>query len=548
MTLLRQNIGTRLGLCFGLILTLLAILTATSLQSLASLQGHLEGIVHNNMAREELLREMAESVHVEARVARTMVLLDDPVGAAREHEKIVKARASYDSAYTALSRLGGDADDLAFVARLPALAGVVRPLVDDVVALGQAHERAQAVALILERVAPAAQKWQDAMSERALEQKAQAETDTEEAARTYHRAQLVLCALAAAALLLGAILAWRVTVSITRPLEAAMAAARKVAGGDLTGDIIGHAHDEPGRLMLTLAEMNGSLARIVGQVRTGAESIATASSQIASGNLDLSSRTEQQASALEETAASMEEMTSTTRQNADNSRQANAMAAAASEVARQGGAVVAQVVTTMDGIHAASRKIVDIIGVIDSIAFQTNILALNAAVEAARAGEQGRGFAVVATEVRSLAGRSAEAAREIKGLIGASVEQVEAGARLVAQAGSTMEAIVGSVQQVTDIMAEIGAASHEQEAGIGQINQAIVEMDTVTQQNAALVEEAAAAAESLQEQSALLAQVVGTFQLNAIPAAAPASIVPLRRLAAATAAPRQLAAPDRLRA
>jgi methyl-accepting chemotaxis protein len=260
--------------------------------------------------------------------------------------------------------------------------------------------------------------------------------------------------------------------------------------------------------------MNSSLVKIVGDVRTGTDNMASASSQIASGNLDLSSRTEEQASSLEETASSMQEMTSTVKQNADNARQANQLAASASEVALRG-SVVAQVVDTMSSINESSKKIVDIIGVIDGIALQINILALNAAVEAARAGEQGRGFAVVASEVRNLAQRSAAAAKEIKGLIGDSVEKVDLGARLVEQAGTTMGEIVDSVKRVTDIMSEITCASQEQTSGIEQINQAISQMDQVTQQNAALVEEAAAAAESLQERAGALAQVVSVFKLDA---------------------------------
>jgi len=302
--------------------------------------------------------------------------------------------------------------------------------------------------------------------------------------------------------------------------------------------------------------MRDSLAAIVGQVRSGADTIATASTQIAAGNLDLSSRTEQQASSLEETASSMEELTSTVKQNADNARQANQLAASASEVALKGGAVVAQVVDTMDGINASSKKIVDIIGVIDGIAFQTNILALNAAVEAARAGEQGRGFAVVATEVRSLAQRSAAAAKEIKALIGDSVAKVDVGSALVGQAGSTMEQIVASIGRVTDIMGEITAASSEQSAGIELVNQAITEMDGVTQQNAALVEQAAAAAESMQDQASTLAQMVSVFKLDSMHgmvSAPPATLSALnasRTVKAVTAArpqkkeaPRKIAAP-----
>ncbi|WP_280757391.1 methyl-accepting chemotaxis protein [Polaromonas sp. CG_23.6] len=289
--------------------------------------------------------------------------------------------------------------------------------------------------------------------------------------------------------------------------------AGSIAAGDLAVDVKTRPGDSSS-LLFAMKTMRDSLSKVVGEVRQGTDTIATASSQIAAGNLDLSSRTEQQASSLEETAASMEELTSTVKQNADNARQANQLAASASGVAVKGGQVVAQVVDTMGAINASSKKIVDIIGVIDGIAFQTNILALNAAVEAARAGEQGRGFAVVAAEVRNLAQRSAAAAKEIKTLIGDSVDKVEEGSQQVAQAGRTMDEIVDSVKRVTDIMAEITAASQEQTQGIEQINQAITQMDQVTQQNAALVEEAAAAAQSLQEQAAGLSQVVSVFRLE----------------------------------
>jgi len=318
--------------------------------------------------------------------------------------------------------------------------------------------------------------------------------------------------------------------------------AHQIAGGDLS-TAIDLKHDDQSSLLHGIRTMRDELAKIVSQVRGGTDSIATASREIASGNLDLSSRTEEQASSLEETAASMEELTSTVKQNADNARQANQLAATASEVALKGGAVVAKVVDTMASINDSSKKIVDIISVIDSIAFQTNILALNAAVEAARAGEQGRGFAVVASEVRNLAQRSAAAAKEIKALIGDSVDKVTAGNQLVSAAGSTMDDVVASVRRVTDIMSEITAASNEQSAGIGQVNQAIAQMDAVTQQNAALVEEAAAAAESLQDQAARLSQVVGVFRLGNEDAARPA---PGQRAAAAAPARRAAAAAVRI--
>ncbi len=302
--------------------------------------------------------------------------------------------------------------------------------------------------------------------------------------------------------------------AITRPISQAVAVARAVANGDLSQQFDVHGKDETAQLLAALKVMQSSLAKLVSNVRQNSESVATASAQIAQGNQDLSSRTEEQASALEETAAAMEELSSTVKQNADNAKQANQLALSASAVAIKGGEVVGQVVTTMKGINDSSKKIADIISVIDGIAFQTNILALNAAVEAARAGEQGRGFAVVASEVRSLAGRSADAAKEIKGLITASVERVELGTALVDQAGHTMTEVVSSIKRVTDIMGEISAASAEQSAGVAQVGEAITQMDQATQQNAALVEESAAAAESLKGQAQQLVGAVAVFKLN----------------------------------
>jgi len=308
--------------------------------------------------------------------------------------------------------------------------------------------------------------------------------------------------------------AWMVASRIKQALDKAIGVSEQIAAGDLTAKIEIDSQDETGHLLESLKEMNEGLAKIVGEVRNGADSIATATEQIAAGNADLSQRTEEQASALEETASSMEELTSTVRQNADNAQQANQLAISASGVAVKGGDVISKVVRTMESITDSSRKISDIIGVIDGIAFQTNILALNAAVEAARAGEQGRGFAVVAAEVRSLAQRSAAAAKEIKSLIEDSVGKVQDGSRLVEEAGQTTQEIVTSIKRVTDIMAEISAASIEQSSGIEQVNTAITQMDDVTQQNAALVEEAAAAAESLEEQAQQLVQVVTRFKLE----------------------------------
>jgi len=357
-------------------------------------------------------------------------------------------------------------------------------------------------------------------------QKKLAQEDYESAAAA-SRASIALLitilVVAAAASLAASLLMSR---AIVRPLHVAIRSAERIAKGDLTADVQVRGSDETGDLLRALSEMNQNLRRLVGEVAGGAHMVADTSAQIAQGNQDLSQRTEEQASTLEETASSMEELTSTVSLNAQNARQASQLAMGASDVARKGGQVVGQVVSTMNGISQSSRKISDIIGVIDGIAFQTNILALNAAVEAARAGEQGRGFAVVAAEVRNLAQRSAGAAKEIKALIGESVDKVDAGAKLVDAAGNTMQEIVASVKKVSDLIAEIAAASEEQDAGIQQVNTAVTQMDQVVQQNASLVEEAAAATESMKSQAAALLQMVSRFNIGRTepmqpPAAAP---------------------------
>jgi len=342
-----------------------------------------------------------------------------------------------------------------------------------------------------------------------------------EALARYERARNLSVALIVAGCAGGALVAWFLIAGIARSIAEALRLAQSVAAGDLTQNVTIASNDEIGQLLQALQRMNANLAGIVGQVRGGTDTIATASGQIAAGNQDLAARTEQQASALEETAASMEQLTSTVRNNADHARQANALAQAASDVAGRGGDVIRAVVETMGGIDDSAHRIAEIIGVIDGIAFQTNILALNAAVEAARAGEQGRGFAVVASEVRSLAQRSAAAAKEIKVLIDSSVERVRTGGALVERAGATMHEILASVRQVTDIMGEISAASAEQTAGIEQVGAAVLQMDRVTQQNAALVEEAAAAAGAMRDEAARLARAVGVFRTGARPVLLP---------------------------
>ncbi len=339
--------------------------------------------------------------------------------------------------------------------------------------------------------------------------------DSASSRRTYAQAKVVLGAIVAAALALGAAAALLITRSITRPIGRAVRLAQAVAAGDLSSRIVAHGSDETAQMLQALARMNDSLATIVGQVRASSESIATGSSQIATGNADLSQRTEEQASNLQQTAASMEQLSGTVKASAETATHASELAAGASAAAVRGGEMVGTVVRTMQDIAASSKQISDIIGVIDGIAFQTNILALNAAVEAARAGEQGRGFAVVASEVRSLAGRSAEAAREIKSLISASVEKVEVGARQVDVAGASMTDIVDQVQRVSALIAEISHGAGEQSTGISQVGDAVSQLDQVTQQNAALVEESAAAAESLKTQAARLAEAVRVFTLGA---------------------------------
>jgi methyl-accepting chemotaxis protein len=515
MNIKNLNIGTRLSLGFGVVLTLLVALIGVGLASMSSINGALLAVVDSNNVKMGAATDMRDAERRVAIGVRNIVLLTDAAEMAEQDKNVGKAWEEYARAATVLhERVKLDAGK-AILAKIDAAVSETTPLMDKAKKLGLDNKGEDGTRVLMKEVTPGASKWLAALDEMIDYQAANNKKSEEEAAHDYASARLLLISLGGLAIGLGVLIAWLATRSITRPVNQAVKIAQTVASGDLTSRIEVTTKDETGQLMQALKDMNGSLQKIVGEVRMGTDTIATASSQIAAGNLDLSSRTEQQASSLEETASSMEELTSTVKQNGDNARQANQLAVSASDVAIKGGAVVAQVVDTMGSINESARKIVDIIGVIDGIAFQTNILALNAAVEAARAGEQGRGFAVVASEVRNLAQRSAAAAKDIKTLIGDSVEKVDAGSKLVNQAGATMSEIVASVKRVTDIMGEITAAGREQEAGISQINQAITEMDTVTQQNAALVEEAAAAAASLQEQAAALAGVAAGFKLAA---------------------------------
>ena len=535
------KIGSRLGLAFAAVLALavlLAVVGVTRLHEVSTATEDMVNALHKMRLADKWVASMQanrgygearlrgqDAADVKAMAARMSEVSGGVSGIQKELDKLVVApkgremlatiaekRKAYTTARDKLFALqdSGSAD-----------AATLKRMLD--------HD-----------VTPAVDAYEVAVKALSERQSAMAAEAREAVQQAYTAGVATLATFAVLALALGAALAWVLTRSITRPLRQAVDLANAVAGGDLSTRVEVSSSDETGELMAALKTMNDKLNGLVARVRSGADSISTAAGEVAAGNLDLSARTEQQAGALEESASSMEELTSTVRQNADNAQQGNRMAASASSIATRGGEVVARVVDTMGAIDASARKIVDIISVIDGIAFQTNILALNAAVEAARAGEQGRGFAVVAGEVRTLAQRSATAAKEIKALIDDSVEKVGTGSRLADEAGATMQEVVASVQQVTAIMAEISAASSEQSAGIAQVNDAITQMDQVTQQNAALVEEAAAATESMQEQARSLAEAVSVFRLDqGTAAAAPA---PALRRPAPAAAPRLAAA------
>ncbi|WP_322403051.1 methyl-accepting chemotaxis protein [Massilia luteola] len=522
MKLNNLKIGQRLALGFGMILALLVLVTAAGLSNMNTLNDTVDNIVNGNNLKLQAANDMLEAQRRVTIAVRDIILTDDEAETRRLYEEIGAGWQAYDRADAVLQKMVKRPAVRALLGKITEARTTATPLIAEAAELGKQNKQAEGFAVLKAKVKPTTAAWRNAIAEMIRSQSEFNAADQAAGVAQYEQARLVLYAVAAAAILLAVVIAWRITRSITGPMREAVRIATTVAAGDLTSRIEVDSKDETGELLAALKAMNESLRSIVHQVRDGTRTLATATDEIATGNLDLSSRTEQQAGALEETASSMEELTSTVKQNAENARQANQLAQSASDVAVRGGTVVAAVVTTMGSINESAGRIVDIIGVIDGIAFQTNILALNAAVEAARAGEQGRGFAVVASEVRNLAQRSASAAKEIKALIDDSVGKVNEGSRLVHQAGSTMEDVVDSVRRVTDIMAEITAASQEQEAGIEQINQAVSEMDAVTQQNAALVEEAAAAAQSLQDQSGELEQMVSTFRLPDEAAAAPA--------------------------
>jgi methyl-accepting chemotaxis protein len=511
------KIGSRLALAFGALLLLLCAVAGVGGYQSSRINDRAVDLGQNWLPSVKLLGELRSQVSSARRASLGHVIegqKDAKAKQAAAHELLVGKKIP--DTLMAYEKLVSSPEEGKLLEKIKSLWAAFAEDDRKLIALSDGGEASFAAArqLATGATAESYSKLSAAIEEDVQLNVAGAANSTDVAAATFHSAIVVIAVAVVTALAAGLVLGIAITRSITRPIHRAVEVASAVADGDLTSKIVVEGKDETATLLQALGRMNGNLARIVGQVRDSSDSVATGSTQISQGNSDLSQRTEEQASALEETAASMEELSSTVKQNADNAKQANQLALGASTVAIRGGEVVGQVVETMKGINDSSKRIADIISVIDGIAFQTNILALNAAVEAARAGEQGRGFAVVASEVRNLAGRSADAAKEIKTLITASVERVEQGTRLVDQAGSTMAEVVGSIKRVTDIMGEISAASSEQSAGVSQVGEAVSQMDQVTQQNAALVEESAAAAESLKTQAQQLVEAVAIFKIS----------------------------------
>jgi len=513
MNLSNIKIANRLLIGFGIVIALLVVVAVVAVTRIHHINELANLILNDRYVKVQLVNDIQEHQANQARLLRNaLIAARDPSQLKPWLDKSAAESKANDALFAELTPMVKQPQGIALVQTLQAKRVAYGAARDKMIQMMEDSQLVEAGAFLLGdfqapqeeffQAATALTHYQEAMM-------ATAEKQIDDDSLFAATVTEVLTLLAA---VIGVAIAVITARSITGPMGEAVAFATRVAEGDLTSRVEVKTHDETGQLLSALVNMQDNLVRIVGQVQQGSEGVATASAQIAQGNNDLSARTEQQASALEQTAASMEELSSTVQQNADTARKANQLALNASSVAVKGGAVVGQVVDTMKGINDSSRRIADIISVIDGIAFQTNILALNAAVEAARAGDQGRGFAVVASEVRSLAGRSAEAAKEIKSLIGASVERVEQGTTLVDQAGVTMTELVDSIKRVTDLMSEISAASNEQAAGVSQVGEAVTQMDQVTQQNAALVEEMAAAASSLKSQAGDLQQTVSVFK------------------------------------
>jgi methyl-accepting chemotaxis protein len=518
------RIGVRLALGFGLVALLLAGITALSVTRMRHIDENAAVIVNDRIPKILWMKEIETDLDRISIALRNMLLENDADRIAKDMTAVQAARRSMEASFGKVEKQTRDEKAELLKAAVEARVRFMAD-VDEVAQFGIAKRKLEGANILQGRMRESQQRFHDALEAMTRFQVEAAAAAGKDANQTYELARGLILAFAGLALALGAAVAWLVTRSVTAPMREAVEVARKVAAGDLGVAVQVRSRDETGQMMQALKDMVVSLRSIVGNVRSGADNINGAAGEIAHGNVSLSQRTEQQASSLEETASSMEELTATVRQSAANARQANQLAERASQVASEGGEAVRHVVTTMSGISASSKKIADIIGTIDGIAFQTNILALNAAVEAARAGEQGRGFAVVASEVRGLAQRSAAAAKEIKTLIDDSVARVDSGAQQVETAGRTMEEVVGAVKQVTDIMAEIAAASQQQSSGIDQVSRAVTQMDQVTQQNASLVEEAAAAAQSMVEQSRALQRSVAAFRLGEemkAPSSAPA--------------------------
>jgi methyl-accepting chemotaxis protein len=543
----KLKLSTRLLLGFSALGALLMGLAAVTVFNLASIGAEFDTVMHDRYAKIVTVVAVKNELNEVARAIRNVLIMTDPEEQKSQFAEIERSSAAISAHLSALDKsIASPAGQAALAAVTQERATYLRSLHKVLEQIRQGDGELAKVTLLSQN-RPAQLAYMDKLDALITLQQGLMDSSAAEVTASVRQTRLIVLAVLLASCVVGVAASLWIIRATTGPLNLGVQVARGVSAGDLAQEFDASGTNETGLLLGALHEMKDKLAGIVGGVRAGAESVATAASQIAQGNYDLSQRTEEQASALQQTAASMEELSSTVKLNADNASQAKQLALGASGVAVKGGAVVARVVTTMKGIDQSSKKIADIIGVIDGIAFQTNILALNAAVEAARAGEQGRGFAVVAGEVRNLAQRSAEAAREIKTLITHSVEQVEQGSDLVDQAGRTMDEVVGAIQRVSDIVAEISAASAEQSAGVAQVGQAVAQMDQATQQNAALVEESAAAAESLRRQAGLLVDAVAVFRLAGSPGAqggftcpsspalAPATVLAARSPSTATA-------------